>query len=66
MSQSHCDPVSMVNYSVDVGCMVFMRLCSVEKLSGLPPWVFWDIKTFRVGARPVTGRVTRGVDEVES
>ena len=61
------DLVSMVNHSIDVGCMVFVmvRVLCVEKLTGLPPSHTVGIlsdKTFKLEAgRKASGRVTEEV-----
>ena len=51
----------MVTHSIDVGYMVFVRLYSVEKAPGLPPWVALRDKTFRVGERLVAGKAAEEV-----
>ena len=66
MSPSHQAPVFIYDYGhhskgKDVGCTVFMRLYSVEKLTGLLKRVFWESKLLEVRRRPAAGRATEEV-----
>ena len=47
------------HHSINVKCMVFMRMQSVEKPTSLPPQIFWETKPFEVERRLAAGRETK-------
>ena len=49
------------DHSVDVGCMVFLRLYSVERRPSLTKQVFWETTLLEAGRRPAAGAVTEEV-----
>ena len=59
-SKSPCTSLSG-HESINVGCMVFRRLESVENPTGLPSWLFGDSQLLEARRRMAAGRATEEV-----